>query len=408
MMHFEADCRDSIVGRCRSFCVIAIAWFFSGDLQTHCSVVAAADQPQASISFVNDIVPVLTKAGCNSGVCHAKAGGGQNGFQLSLLGFEPREDYDHLVREGRGRRLFPAAPDESLLLLKASGQKPHGGGVRLSKDSQGYRQLRDWIAAGAPYGQADAPKLLSIEVQPAGGLLQQGTTQQLTTLAHYSDNAVRDVTELALYEPNDRAMVEVTEAGLVKAFDLPGVAAVMIRYQGKVTVFNAAIPLGAAVEQVPASKNFIDDHVFSNLKTLGIPPSSLCDDATYLRRVTLDIAGRLPTEAEAREFLANQAEHRRDQVVKKLLQSSAYADYFANKWTSLLKNRRDDASDITSNFAFHAWLRDSLLANQPYDQIVRELLAATGTVIGNPPVLGTSELKNRRNRSKMSLSCSSV
>ncbi len=393
MMHFEADCRDSIVGRCRSFCVIAIAWFFSGDLQTHCSVVAAADQPQASISFVNDIVPVLTKAGCNSGVCHAKAGGGQNGFQLSLLGFEPREDYDHLVREGRGRRLFPAAPDESLLLLKASGQKPHGGGVRLSKDSQGYRQLRDWIAAGAPYGQADAPKLLSIEVQPAGGLLQQGTTQQLTTLAHYSDNAVRDVTELALYEPNDRAMVEVTEAGLVKAFDLPGVAAVMIRYQGKVTVFNAAIPLGAAVEQVPASKNFIDDHVFSNLKTLGIPPSSLCDDATYLRRVTLDIAGRLPTEAEAREFLANQAEHRRDQVVKKLLQSSAYADYFANKWTSLLKNRRDDASDITSNFAFHAWLRDSLLANQPYDQIVRELLAATGTVIGNPPVAWYKRVK---------------
>ncbi len=355
------------------------------------TILANSSTPR--ISFANDVVPVLTKAGCNTGVCHAKAGGGQNGFQLSLLGFEPQEDYDHLVREGRGRRLSLASPDESLLLLKATGQVPHGGGVRLENDSAGYSQLRKWIAAGAHDVSDDAPQLLSVTVEPPSSLLQQSATQPLKAVAHYSDGTQRDVTHLALYEANDRAMIECSEVGLVQALRIPGKAAVMVRYQGKVAVYSAAIPLDAAVANVPESKNFIDDFVFGNLKTLGIPPSPLCDDATFLRRVTLDIAGRLPTESEARKFIVNTDASRRDVVIDELLKSPDYADYFANKWTSLLKNRRDEASDITSNFAFHAWLRDSLLANRPYDQLVRELLAATGTVIGNPPVAWYKRVK---------------
>jgi len=346
-----------------------------------------------TIHFVNDIVPILTKAGCNTGVCHAKAGGGQNGFELSLLGFEPLEDYDHLVREGRGRRLFPASPEQSLLLTKATGQQTHGGGVRFEVDSTSYRQLRDWIASGAPLKQGDAPQLTGIQVVPASGLLDTGAKQQLQAIARYSDGSTRDVTDLALYESNERAMLEVSETGQVQAADIPGKAAVMVRYQGKVAVYSAAIPLGAPVEQLPASKNFIDDLVFENLKTLGIPPSPICDDATFLRRVTLDIAGRIPTPEETHTFLASDDPQRRDHVIDSLLKSPGYADYFANKWTSLLKNRRDDRSDITSNFAFHAWVRDSLLANQPYDQIVRELLAATGTVIENPPVAWYKRVK---------------
>jgi len=398
-MRFDTVCRDSFVARWLLLCGIAIVLLFSGSMAISAKI-AAAEDPSANvpISFANDIVPILTKAGCNTGVCHAKAGGGQNGFQLSLLGFEPLEDYDHLVREGRGRRLFPAAPEESLVLLKARGQVPHGGGVRLNKDSTGYRQIRVWIAAGAPLGQIGAAKLVSIEVQPPSGLLNQGAALQLKSLAHYSDSSIRDVTALALYESNDRAMVESSETGLVQALDLPGKAAVMVRYQGKVAVYSAAIPLGATVDQVPTSRNFIDDFVFANLKTLGIPPSPVCDDATYLRRVTLDIAGRLPTEQESRNFITNRDELRRDQVIESLLKSPDYADYFANKWTSLLKNRRDDASDITSNFAFHAWVRDSLLANRPYDQIVRELLAATGTVIGNPPVAWYKRVKEPKDQ----------
>ncbi|MCA9118728.1 MAG: DUF1549 domain-containing protein [Planctomycetaceae bacterium] len=358
-------------------------------------VVPTLDASEAihTISFVNDVVPVLTKAGCNAGVCHAKAGGGQNGFQLSLLGFEPQEDYEHLVLEGRGRRLFPADPDRSLLLMKAVGRVPHGGGIRIDEDSESYALLSEWIKQGTPYGGEAEPELVSIAVEPTRGLMQPHSEQQLKSVAHYSDGTTRDITDLALYECNDDAMAEVTSKGLVTAADIPGKVAVMLRYQGKVAVFNAAIPLGAAVDSMPPSKNFVDELVFANLEELGIPPSPVCDDATFLRRVSLDIGGRLPTDTEAREFLASTELDKRDQVIEALLRSPDYADYFANKWTTLLKNRRDDASDITSNFAFHSWIRDSLLANKPYDQLVRELLAATGTVIANPPVAWYKRVK---------------
>lgn len=350
----------------------------------------AGDKP---VSFVNDVMPVLTKAGCNVGVCHAKAGGGQNGFQLSLLGFEPLEDFEHLVKEGYSRRLFLAAPERSLLLLKASGQMPHGGGVRLNPSSESFALLREWIRQGAPYGNEGEPQLVSFEIQPASGSIKRQGEQQLAALAKYSDGSIRDVTDVVLYESNDKAMADVSSRGLVKVLDISGNVSVMVRYQGRVAVYRAAVPLGAPVDNLPATRNFVDEHVFANLKELGIPPSAVCDDATFLRRVTLDVAGRPPTEAEAVAFLASRDENKRDAAIDALLRSPDYADFFANKWTALLKNRRDDSSDIVSNFAFHAWVRDSLLANKPYDQFVRELLAATGTVIGNPPVAWYKRVK---------------
>jgi hypothetical protein len=367
---------------------IAVVGFLS--LVISRSSSTAAERP---VSFVNEIVPLLTKSGCNIGVCHAKAGNGQNGFQLSLLGFEPLEDYDHLVKEARGRRLFTAAPDQSLLLLKASGKRPHGGGVRLEESSAGYALLRKWIAQGAPFDSADAPKLVSFEVQPDHGTIQRGGQQQLKALAKYSDGSQRDITNMALYESNDRSMAAVDDHGLVKVQDLTGNAAVMVRYQGRVAVYSMSIPLGAKVDQLPPSRNFIDEHLFANLKKIGVPPSPLCDDSTFIRRVSLDIAGRLPTEEEATTFLASKAPNKRDQAIDSLLRTPDYADYFAAKWAAMLKNRRDDASDIVANFAFHAWVRDSLLANKPYDQFVRELLAATGTVMGNPPVAWYKRVK---------------
>ena len=348
---------------------------------------------QQPVSFVNDVMPVLTKSGCNAGVCHAKAGGGQNGFQLSLLGFEPQEDYEHLVKEDRGRRLFPAAPEHSLLLMKASGKMPHGGGARVPVHSENYRMLFNWIQQGAAYDAETAPRLVAIDVLPSRGTVQRNAEQQLKAIAKYADGSERDVTGLALFESNDKGMADVNGSGLVKISDIPGKVAVMVRYQGRVAVFSASVPLGATVDTVPASKNFVDDFVFSNLKEIGVPPSPVCDDATFIRRVTLDIAGRLPTDAETRTFFANQDSDRREQVIESLLRSPEYADFFANKWTAMLKNRRDDASDMTSNFAFYAWVRDSLLANKPYDQLVRELLAATGTVIANPPVAWYKRVK---------------
>lgn len=354
----------------------------------------AADQP---VSFVNDVIPVLTRAGCNMGVCHAKAGGGQNGFQLSLLGFEPAEDFEHIVLESRGRRVTFGNPDQSLLLLKASGQVAHGGGLRLPMSSPGYAVIREWIRQGTPR-TADGPKLVALEIEPKKGSLQRQAIQQLKALARYSDGSERDVTSLALFESNDKAMAEVSETGLVKVLDLPGKVSVMVRYQGQVAVFNATVPLGAPMGPLPPEKNFVDTAVLANLKDLGIPPSPVCDDATFLRRVTLDIAGRLPTEAEAKTFLASTNPDKRDRWIDELLRSPDYADFFAGKWTAMLKNRRDDASDIVANFAFHAWVRDSLLANKPYDQFVRELLAATGTVISNPPVAWYKRVKEPKDQ----------
>ncbi|WP_397571077.1 DUF1549 domain-containing protein [Schlesneria sp. T3-172] len=355
------------------------------------SVGAAGEQP---VSFVNDVVQVLTKSGCNSGACHAKAGNGQNGFQLSLLGFEPREDFEHLVKEGRGRRLFTLAPEQSLLLKKASGQLPHGGGIRLEYSSPGYALLRDWIRQGAVYDNDSDPKFVSFELQPSRGSLKPNDQQQLCAIARYSDGTSRDVTESALYESSDSAMAEVTPQGLVKIQDISGNVAIMVRYQGHVAVYSASVPLGAPVEYVPPAKNFVDELVFSNLKEIGVPPSAVCDDATFLRRVSLDIGGRLPTAEEVKRFLADEDVNKRDRIIDALLQSSDYADFFASKWTALLKNRRDDTSDIVSNFAFHSWVRDSLLANKPYDQFVRELLGATGSVIGNPPVAWYKRVKD--------------
>ncbi|WP_202799972.1 DUF1549 and DUF1553 domain-containing protein [Schlesneria paludicola] len=354
------------------------------------ALTSADDRP---VSFMNEIAPILTKAGCNAGVCHAKAGNGQNGFQLSLLGFEPQEDYEHLAKEARGRRLFAGSPDQSLLLQKASGRLPHGGGVRLNATSNEYALIREWIKQGAPFDAADAPTLVSFAVEPDHATLARKSETPLHAVARYSDGTIRDVTAMALYETNDVAMAEVTPGGVVKVMDISGNVAVMVRYQGRVAVFSASVPLGAPVDSLPPSKNFIDDQAFANLRVIGVPPSPVCDDSTFIRRVTLDVAGRLPTEEEVSSFLASNEPDKRDQWIDTLLRSTDYADFFAGKWTATLKNRRDDASDTIANFAFHAWVRDSLLANKPYDQFVRELLAATGTVIGNPPVAWYKRVK---------------
>ena len=391
------DCRLSRFVTLRSLAIlatVACVWFITRPNAANANEsISSAAQPAGELHFVNDIVPILTKAGCNAGVCHAKAGNGQNGFQLSLLGFEPTEDYESLVKQGRGRRVFPASPEQSLLLLKATNKSPHVGGVRLTEDSQAYQTLLEWVRQGAQWGSDAAPELASIEVQPPGGVVERGAEHQLKVIAQFTDGSSRDVTEIALFESNDPAMAEVDQSGLIKASDIPGKAAVMVRYQGRVTVFNATIPLGVPIESLPPENNFVDAFVFANLKAIGIPPSPVCDDATFLRRVSLDIAGRLPTAEEANSFAADTGADKRERVIDELLRSPEHADFFANKWTALLKNRRDDASDITSNFAFHAWVRDSLLANKPYDQLVRELLAATGTVIANPPVAWYKRVK---------------
>ncbi len=344
------------------------------------------------INFPNQIVPIFTKAGCNAGGCHGKSDG-QNGFRLSLLGFEPAEDYEHLVNESRGRRLFPAAPDHSLLLQKAIGSVPHGGGKRLESDSADYRLLRRWVAQGVPYGNTNDPVVTRIEVFPKERVASLGAEQQLAVTAFYSDGTTEDATQSALYEPNDKEMAKVDASGLVKLYQQPGDVGIMVRYQAKVTVFRATIPLGAEVKDLPPAKTFIDSLVFKKLKELGMPPSELCDDPTFLRRVTIDVAGRLPTIEESTQFVADKSADKRDRVIQRLVDSPEYAEYFANKWAALLRNKRSEATYTRGTYLFHDWIRESLLANKPYDTFVREVLVASGDIGRNPPVAWYRQVK---------------
>ncbi len=350
-------------------------------------VVVQEFDTEQPIHFANQIVPIFTKYGCNGGGCHGKAAG-QNGFRLSLLGFEPSEDYEHLVREARGRRLFPAAPERSLILEKATARVPHGGGKRLETGSDDYNLLVRWIRQGMPVGAADAPTVTRISVFPLARTLGLDSSQQLIVTAHYSDGTTIDVTRSALYEANDKDLARCDEDGLLTVFHEPGEISVMVRYQGKVGTFRGTIPLGIPVTRLPPARNFVDDQVFRRLKEVGMPPSDVCDDATFLRRVTLDIAGRLPTLAEIQGF-ANAGSDRqaaRDAVIDRLLDSPGYADYFANKWSALLRNRRAQDRDAHATTLFHDWIRDCLLRNKPYDDFVREIIAASGEVAENPAV----------------------
>ncbi len=337
------------------------------------------------INFPNEVVPIFTKLGCNGGGCHGKASG-QNGFKLALLGFEPPEDYEYLVKEGRGRRIFPAAPDQSLLLLKAINKLPHGGGQRLDLDSHEYRLIRRWILQGMPYGSDEDPKVTSIEVLPQRRSMIRGGEQQIKVMAHYSDGSAQDVTRMAQFDPNDPEMAECTPTGVVKTLDLTGDVAIMARYQGHVDVFRASIPLGVEVKNLPQQVNFIDKAVFGKLEVLGVPPSPVCDDATFLRRVCVDVAGRLPSLEETSEFLADTDPQKRDKLIDRLLASSDYADYFANKWAAVLRIKRANTTSVRGNYAFHDWIRNSFHTNRPYDEFVRDILAASGDVGGQPAV----------------------
>jgi hypothetical protein len=345
------------------------------------------------INFPNQVTPLFTKYSCNGGGCHGKSGG-QNGFRLSLLGFEPTEDYEYLVKEGRGRRLFPAAPDQSLLLLKATAKLPHGGGQRIDIDSPAYSLIKRWIEQGMPYGKDSDPQVTHIEVLPGERLMEREGTQQIVVVAHYNNGTTEDVTRTTQFDSNDTEMAEVSATGLVTTGQLTGSVAVMARYQGHVDVFRATIPLGIKTDNLPPARNYVDELVYEKLKALGLPSSHVCDDATFLRRVFVDVGGRLPTLSESEQFLADASADKREKLVNRLLDSTDYADYFANKWAAVLRNKRRLDVEKRSTFAFHEWIRESLHENKPYDRFVREILTATGTPGQSPPVGWYREVKD--------------
>jgi hypothetical protein len=347
------------------------------------------------INFGNQIVPIFTKLGCNSGGCHGKISG-QNGFRLSLIGSDPELDYMTLLKESRGRRIFLAAPEKSLLLLKATGQLPHGGGKRMEVGSDEYRMIVRWIAAGTPFGDPKDPVVVRISVHPEHRITTRHNRQQLAVYAHYSDGSVEDVTRRAQYETNDVEMASVDFTGLVTTMGQAGEAAIMIRYQGHVAVFRATIPLGVPVPPWSFEpKTIVDRYTAAKWRQLGLMPSEPASDEMFIRRAYLDITGTLPSVEEVRAFVADPDPNKRDKLIDRLVDSENYAYYFALKWADILKvKRRNNPQRAAGTFAFHSWIKDSLASDKPYDQFVREILCAVGDDRQCPPVFWYTELQN--------------
>lgn len=244
----------------------------SGSVTINVAVSEHATHP--TISFPNDIVPHLTRAGCNGGSCHGTPKG-QNNFRLSLLGFEPKSDYAFLTQESRGRRIFPAAPTRSLILEKASGDRSHRGGIRLPKDSTAYNLMQRWISGGLAYGPENDPAVDHIEIFPAGRVVQRLDSQQLAITAYFSDGTSRDITRSAEYKANQPDMCAVDHHGLVSIKEVTGTTAVMVRFQEHVAAFTATIPMGVPTPNLPEPTSFVDEHTFAKFQTLGLPPSTL-------------------------------------------------------------------------------------------------------------------------------------
>ena len=337
------------------------------------SMASAAD----GFHFENDILPVLSRYGCNMSGCHGKAEG-QGGFKLSVFAFDPESDYTALAKEGRGRRVFPANPDESLLLRKASGRTAHGGGTRLAFNSDDYRTLRDWITAGLPLGSPDAPRAIGLRVEPVERVMTFQTDVPLKVIAKLSNGAEKDVTKHARFQSNNDAVAMVNAEGKVHSLEVPGEATVMAAYMGEVGVFRAIVPrVGAKPPAVPQPLNFIDQHVDAKLAKLNIAASGLCDDAEFLRRITIDLTGTLPTAAAARKFLEDKSPDKRAKLVQTLLASPEFADLWAMRWADLLRVERGTLGHERA-YGYYKWIRDSIANNTPFDRFAKELITAEG------------------------------
>jgi hypothetical protein len=338
---------------------------------------ARGSEPPASVDFVRDVAPVLTKAGCNAGACHGSFQG-RGGLRLSLLGFDPKADYDALAKEARGRRVFPAAPEQSLMLRKATLTMPHGGGRRLDVESDEYRLLRDWISRGLA-APSDATRVARLEVAPTDAPLTIAGRVLLQVRAHWSDGQTREITRYALYESSDDQVATVNTTGQVIALG-PGQAAITIRFMGQVAAVSVSVPFATVVDSPAFQANgFIDELINAEWKKLGLKPTSESSDAEFLRRAYIDLVGTLPRPEEVRQFVASADPTKRSKLIDSLLERPEFVEYWSLKWSDLLRvHRRALGEKGLGSFA--GWIRGALRENRPADQMVREILAAEGNL----------------------------
>jgi hypothetical protein len=359
-------------------------------------------------SFKLDVMPIFMKAGCNAGACHGSSRG-KDGFRLSLFGFDPDGDYFRLTRENIGRRVNLAIPEESLVVQKALGLVPHTGGERFTTNSPLYRTLLGWLQANAPKDSTNIPKVVALDIMPNQAVLEgSNSVQRLTVRARYSDGSDRDVTSLAVFSSNNELSAKVSDVGVITAGQR-GEAFVMARFD----TFNVGAQVIVIPKDLPykwpdeiAEHNYIDELVHAKLKKLRMVPSGICDDATFIRRASLDITGKLPTAQEVQKFLKEPSAGKRDQLIDELLNRKEFADFWVMKWAELLQIRsRNDQFSAKSALQYYNWLEDRMTRNVPIDQIVRELLTASGSTFKSPAAnyyqVQTDTLKTAENTAQV-------
>lgn len=344
----------------------------------------SGDRP---VSFQLDVMPVFMRAGCNTGSCHGAARG-QDGFRLSLFGFDPNGDHFRLTQELSGRRLNLGVADDSLLLTKSANVVPHTGGKLMETSSPEYAVLKEWIVNGAANDPATVATVTNVEIFPASGVLEgEGAKLQFTARATYSDGTDRDITSLAVFKSNNEPSAKVSKDGLVTAGSR-GEAFIMARFN-TFTVGSQVIIIPDKLQYTRPSvpeNNYIDGLVHEKLHRLRITPSDVCDDATFLRRVFIDIIGLLPEEADAGKFLADTSPEKRAKLVDELLGRKEFVEMWVMKWAELLQIRTNNTNQVSykATLLYFNWLRDRLARNVPFNQIVRELLGSDGGTFTNP------------------------
>ena len=349
-------------------------------------VSAALLSAAEPVTFLRDVAPILNKASCTSGPCHGAAKG-KNGFKLSLRGYDPQFDYQALLYDLSGRRFNRAQPERSLMLAKPAQQIPHGGGLRFETDSTYYKTIYNWIAQGVPYGDPAKDVVTSLEVEPKDlAMPKPGEKTQIKVTARFADGQNRDVTKEATIESNSPTIAKVDSAALV-AGERVGEATLLVRYQGKyatipVTILN---PKPGYVAAKLPQYNYIDQHIDEKLRKLKLQASPLIDDATFLRRVTLDLSGQLPSPEEVKAFVSDPtpARLKRSKKIDKLIASPAYADHWTVKWGDLLQSSRKFLGE-KGTYGFREWIHESVATNKPYDKLVHELLTSKGSSYDDP------------------------
>ncbi len=371
---------------CRTrFCVAALAMSLFASVAAAGGVELPDGTSVAKVDFERHVMGVFGRMGCNSGSCHGSFQG-KGGFRLSLFGYDPKEDYRALTRDFEGRRVDRNNPDNSLLLLKPTGQVEHGGQRRFGKDSWAYRLIRQWIAEGANWNKGSGTVASLRATPPEYGFAKAGEKGALRITARFADGGEEDVTALCDFRTNDDAVAEVTPLGEVRAVRA-GDTAVIVSYRGNVlpvrVLVPGELPAGTAYPDVPEA-NYVDHAVFTKLRRLNVVPSDLCDDATFLRRVSIDTTGKLPTPDEARGFLADKRQDKRARKIDELLADPMHAALWATKFSDITGNDTEALETIgfpqirqKQSQMWHDWFRKRIAANVPYDEIVRGVLCAT-------------------------------